>query len=104
MSTVAPNERNRCAHVVTGKPIESGGSQGRDKATGQGVVFLIERWASEHNNGGFKGVTRYDGGGNQTHTYCEVNWILKTESPSHIPHLKIPCGHGVDKSTKNDSI
>jgi len=48
MSTVAPNERNRCAHVVTGKPIESGGSQGREKATGQGVVFLIERWASEH--------------------------------------------------------
>ena len=48
MSTVAPNERNRCAHVVTGKPIESGGSQGREKATGQGVVFLIEKWASEH--------------------------------------------------------
>ncbi|MFA9454515.1 MAG: Glu/Leu/Phe/Val dehydrogenase, partial [Candidatus Aminicenantaceae bacterium] len=48
MSTVAPNERNRCAHVVTGKPLESGGSQGREKATGQGVVFLIERWASEH--------------------------------------------------------
>ncbi len=48
MSTVAPNERNRCAHVVTGKPLESGGSQGREKATGQGVVFLIEKWASEH--------------------------------------------------------
>jgi glutamate dehydrogenase (NAD(P)+) len=49
MSTVAPNERNRCAHVVTGKPLESGGSQGREKATGQGVVFLIERWAADHN-------------------------------------------------------
>ncbi len=48
MSTVAPNERNRCVHVVTGKPIESGGSQGREKATGQGVVFLIEKWASDH--------------------------------------------------------
>jgi len=48
MSTVAPNERNRCIHVVTGKPIESGGSQGRDKATGQGIVFLIEKWAEDH--------------------------------------------------------
>jgi len=48
MSTVTPNERNRCIHVVTGKPIESGGSQGRDKATGQGIVFLIEKWAKDH--------------------------------------------------------
>lgn len=48
MSTVAPNERNRCIHVVTGKPIESGGSQGRNKATGQGIVFLIEKWAEDH--------------------------------------------------------
>ncbi len=48
MSTIAPTERNRCSHVVTGKPIESGGSQGRNKATGQGVVFLIEEWAKDH--------------------------------------------------------
>ena len=48
MSTVTPNERNRCLHVVTGKPIEAGGSQGRYKATGQGIVFLIEKWAKDH--------------------------------------------------------
>lgn len=48
MSTVAPTERNRCSHVVTGKPIESGGSKGRNKATGQGIVFLIEKWAKDH--------------------------------------------------------
>jgi len=48
MSTMTPNERNRCSHVVTGKPIESGGSQGRNKATGQGIVFLIEKWAKDH--------------------------------------------------------
>lgn len=48
LSTMPPLERNRSAHVVTGKPVESGGSLGRDKATGQGVVFLIERWAEDH--------------------------------------------------------
>ena len=47
LSTVTPNERNRCLHVVTGKPIEAGGSQGRYKATGQGIVFLIEKWAKD---------------------------------------------------------
>jgi glutamate dehydrogenase (NAD(P)+) len=47
LSMMPPQERNRASHVVTGKPIESGGSQGRDKATGQGIVFLIEKWAKE---------------------------------------------------------
>ena len=28
--------------VVTGKPLEFGGSQGREKATGQGLVFVLE--------------------------------------------------------------
>jgi glutamate dehydrogenase (NAD(P)+) len=32
---------------VTGKPIQSGGSRGRDKATGQGVVYAIEQWAAD---------------------------------------------------------
>ncbi len=47
MSTCSPMERNRSSHVVTGKPLETGGSQGREKATGQGVVFLIEKWAED---------------------------------------------------------
>ncbi|NLI97288.1 Glu/Leu/Phe/Val dehydrogenase [bacterium] len=47
LSTVPPTERQRSVHVVTGKPIESGGSLGRDKATGQGVVYTIEAWAKD---------------------------------------------------------
>jgi glutamate dehydrogenase (NAD(P)+) len=47
LSTMPPHERQACIHVVTGKPIESGGSVGRDKATGQGVVYTIEEWAKD---------------------------------------------------------
>jgi len=41
------HERGRHTHVVTGKPIEAGGSVGREKATGQGVVYTIEMWAKD---------------------------------------------------------
>jgi len=47
LSMMPPQERNRSSHVVTGKPIEAGGSRGRDKATGQGVVYCIEQWAED---------------------------------------------------------
>lgn len=47
LSTQPPHTRQANRHVVTGKPVEAGGSLGRDKATGQGVVFTIEEWAKE---------------------------------------------------------
>jgi glutamate dehydrogenase (NAD(P)+) len=56
LSTVPPLDRQRSIHVITGKPIESGGSIGRDKATGQGVVFLIKQWAKD-NKFNLKGST-----------------------------------------------
>lgn len=49
LSTMSPHLRQACIHVVTGKPVEAGGSIGRDKATGQGVVFTIEEWAKDKN-------------------------------------------------------
>ena len=48
LQMMPPQDRFRCTHVVTGKPIESGGSLGRDKATGQGLAFVAEQWAKDH--------------------------------------------------------
>ena len=45
MSTKSPHERSMNMHVVTGKPIGAGGSEGRDRATGYGVFLSIKFWA-----------------------------------------------------------
>ncbi|NUN51437.1 MAG: Glu/Leu/Phe/Val dehydrogenase [Planctomycetaceae bacterium] len=45
--TMPPSMRQNCVGVVTGKPLEVGGSQGRDKATGLGVVHCIRMWAED---------------------------------------------------------
>ncbi len=47
-------DKNAKRRIVTGKSLTSGGSRGREKATGQGVVYCIQEWANE------KGV-RLDG-------------------------------------------
>ena len=41
------HERQDTARVVTGKPVEFGGSLGREKATGQGLVYVLEELLPE---------------------------------------------------------
>jgi glutamate dehydrogenase (NAD(P)+) len=48
-STKSPNIRQKNLHVVTGKPVGSGGLEGRDRATGFGVVSTIKSWAKQTN-------------------------------------------------------
>jgi glutamate dehydrogenase (NAD(P)+) len=45
--TDGEREHHRLRGVVTGKDVRIGGSEGRVKATGQGVVYCIEEWARE---------------------------------------------------------
>lgn len=56
VSTKSPANRHNNLHVVTGKPVGSGGLEGRDRATGFGVVATIKAWA-KLNNIDLKGKT-----------------------------------------------
>ncbi|MBY0587700.1 Glu/Leu/Phe/Val dehydrogenase [bacterium] len=47
MNVSGPSLRQGGASVVTGKPVEFGGSLGRDKATGQGLVFILDELLGE---------------------------------------------------------
>ncbi len=42
-------EKQAVKGVVTGKPVASGGTLGREKATGQGLVHCITEWAEDRN-------------------------------------------------------
>jgi len=48
MSTKSTSERSKNQHVVTGKPVGSGGLEGRDRATGYGVFLTIKFWAEKN--------------------------------------------------------
>jgi len=48
MNTVGLVSKQDVLGVVTGKPIASGGTIGREKATGQGLVHCVIQWAKRH--------------------------------------------------------
>ncbi len=47
MNSGSREMKNALRGVVTGKTVTSGGSKGRSKATGQGLVYMIQAWADE---------------------------------------------------------
>ncbi len=49
LSKLPPKQRKKSIQLVTGKPIESGGILGREKAIGQGLSYIIEKWAKDKN-------------------------------------------------------
>ena len=49
LATKPTAERSRNKHIVTGKPIGSGGLEGRDRSTGYGVYLNIKLWYKSQN-------------------------------------------------------
>ena len=45
MNTLGVASKQAMAGVVTGKPVTCGGTLGREKATGQGIVYCIQEWS-----------------------------------------------------------
>ena len=41
--------RKKVPGVITGKPVHLGGSLGREAATGQGALFVLDKWAERRN-------------------------------------------------------
>jgi len=48
MNTVGHVEKQAQRRVVTGKTLATGGSQGREKATAQGLIYCVLEWAREN--------------------------------------------------------
>ena len=48
MNTAGYTERSAQQRIVTGKTVECGGSVGREKATGQGLVHCLTEWARDN--------------------------------------------------------
>jgi glutamate dehydrogenase/leucine dehydrogenase len=48
MNVVGFTDKNANRRVVTGKTLASGGSHGRESATGQGIVHCISEWARDN--------------------------------------------------------
>jgi glutamate dehydrogenase (NAD(P)+) len=49
-------EKHKMRGVITGKDVRIGGSEGRTKATGQGLAYCVEEWFKDHGRA-LKGAT-----------------------------------------------
>ncbi|MFH1239644.1 MAG: Glu/Leu/Phe/Val dehydrogenase [Candidatus Diapherotrites archaeon] len=56
--------------VITGKPVEQGGSKGRDKATAQGAAFILDAAVSKVNSK--RKTVAIQGYGNAGHVFAEL--------------------------------
>lgn len=83
--------------VVTGKPLEFGGSKGRNEATARGGVYILEAYAHEHGWDPSKTKVIVQGFGNAggiaAKMVCDLGYELVGVSDSQGG---IVCSHGID--------
>ena len=104
-------DRQAVKRVVTGKSIACGGSQGRDAATGQGVVFCIQEWAHSRRfnlGGSTLAVQGFGNVGSNTARILSRMGVTLTAVGDHTGYYKNPEGFNPHKLTdhvkKNRSL
>ncbi len=71
--------------VITGKPLEDGGSKGRDKATGLGAVYALEAYLEKNGQAGKEITVAVQGFGNAGLHFSELahpEWKIVSTSDS----------------------
>lgn len=72
MNNAGQSLKNAVRGIVTGKSVTSGGSLGRNKATGQGLVFAVKAWAEEFDFNLSEGTFSVQGFGNVGYHAAEL--------------------------------
>jgi glutamate dehydrogenase (NAD(P)+) len=93
-------DRQGLKRVVTGKSIACGGSQGREAATGQGVVYCIQEWAHAKRfnlDGSTLAVQGYGNVGSNTARILSRMGVTLTAVGDHTGYYKNPEGFNPHK-------
>ena len=104
-------DRQGLKRVVTGKSIACGGSQGREAATGQGVVYCIQEWAHAKRfnlDGSTLAVQGYGNVGSNTARILSRMGVTLTAVGDHTGYYRNPEGFNphklADHVKKNRSL
>jgi glutamate dehydrogenase (NAD(P)+) len=96
-------ERQAVKRVVTGKSIACGGSLGREAATGQGVVYCIQEWATAKRfnlDGSTLAVQGFGNVGSNTARILSRMGVTLTYVGDHTGYFKNPEGFNPHKLTE----
>ena len=100
VNIVSHMDRQAVKRVVTGKSIACGGSQGREQATGQGVVYCIQEWAQARRfnlDGSTLAVQGYGNVGSNTARILSRMGVTLTAVGDHTGYYKNPEGFNPHK-------
>jgi len=65
-------KREQLPSVITGKPVHLGGSLGREAATGQGALYVLQQWTHRQNIQSKKTTVAVQGFGNAGYQFARL--------------------------------